>query len=154
MGGVNLFDIIPKLLAIENNQIIYVSVITSTRPKPKVDPATNVNAGRPLPMKPNLPEPQNDPYWLLKREGNIKRCNGCSEKTLGDKILGRVELEFYPQVYADGSKQWKVSCCPKYYHADLKCLLARRLDFKINSSDIRIGPNAPLKEEVKRKLEL
>ena len=75
-------------------------------------------------------------------------------KTLGDIILGRIELDFYPKVYADGSKQWKVSCCPKYYHADLKCLLERRPDFKINSSDIRIGPNAALKEEVKRKLEL
>ena len=127
---------------------------TSTRPKPKVDPTMNVNAGRPLPMKPNLPEPQNDPYWLLKREDNIKRCNGCSENTLGDIILGRIELDFYPKVYADGSKQWKVSCCPKYYHADLKCLLERRPDFKINSGDIRIGPNAALKEEVKRKLEL
>ena len=57
-------------------------------------------------------------------------------------------------MYADGWKKWKVSCCPKYYHADLKCLLERRPDFKINSSDIRIGPNAALKEEVKRKLEL
>ena len=56
-------------------------------------------------MKPNLPEPQNDPYWLLKREGSVKRCNGCSEKTLGNIILGRIDLDFYPKVYADGSKQ-------------------------------------------------
>ena len=26
LGGVNLFDIIPKLVAVGNNQIIYVSV--------------------------------------------------------------------------------------------------------------------------------
>ena len=75
-------------------------------------------------------------------------------KKLWVTILGRIELDFYPKVYAEGSKQRKVSCCPKYYHADLKCLLERRPDFKINSSHIRIGPNAAPKEEVKRKLEL
>ena len=50
-----------------------------------------------MPTKPSLPEPQNDPYWILKRSGHIKKCHGCEEE-VGENVIGRWEVDYYPKV--------------------------------------------------------
>ena len=52
---------------------------TSTK-KPFVIDGDIIMAGQPMSFRPCLPEPQMDPYWLAKREGNIRTCNGCLKK--------------------------------------------------------------------------
>ena len=60
-------------------------------------------------LMPCFPEPQNDLYWLTKREGNIRTCNMCQQKSLGIDIVGCIELDFSIKAFDDGSKQWKLS---------------------------------------------
>ena len=50
-----------------------------------------------MPTKPSLPEPQNDPYWILKRSGHIKKCHGCEEE-VGENVTGRWEVDYYTKV--------------------------------------------------------
>ena len=57
-----------------------------------------VPTGMPLPPKPNLTEPQMNPYYVVKSSGKVSKCNGCS--ALFDKrnhelyILKRNELDW------------------------------------------------------------
>ena len=44
-----------------------------------------------------LLETQNDPYWLMKKSGNVSKCRGCQEKP-GEIILGGLELDFLLKV--------------------------------------------------------
>ena len=44
---------------------------TSTLTRMAVPPQENVPLNQSLPAKLFVPKPQNDPYWLLKRTGNI-----------------------------------------------------------------------------------
>ena len=44
---------------------------TSTLTRMAVPPQENVPLNQSLPAKLSVPKPQNDPYWLLKRTGNI-----------------------------------------------------------------------------------
>ena len=50
-----------------------------------------------IPTKPSLPEPQNNPYWILKSSGHIKKCHGCEEE-VGEHVIGRWEVDYYPKV--------------------------------------------------------
>ena len=84
-------------------------------------------AGQPPSLRPCQPEPQNDPYWLVKREGNIRTCHGCLKKTLGIDIFGRIESDYSVRVCRDdGAKQWKLSTKANYCHPTIDCLLKRR----------------------------
>ena len=70
-----------------------------------------------LPRKPFLPEPQNDPYGMVKRSGAIRKCRGCKE-SLNELVMGRIGIDFFPKV--DPTKQikyWVVSKEAAYYHA-------------------------------------
>ena len=70
-----------------------------------------------LPRKPFLPEPQNDPYGMVKRSGAIRKCRGCKE-SLNELVMGRIGIDFFPKV--DPTKQikyWVVSKETAYYHA-------------------------------------
>ena len=92
------------------------------------------------------PEPQLQPYELIKQCKQVSKCNGCG--FLFDKtdekiyILGRNELEWY----ATTTKQYKIGQKDTYYCAKRWCILICRshLDIKeiktINKSEnIKIG---------------
>ena len=57
-----------------------------------------------MPLKPVLAEPENDPYWLMKKSGSISKCRSCKEE-LEEIIFGRLELAFFPKV--DHAKETK-----------------------------------------------
>ena len=93
--------------------------------------------------KPPQPEPQLQPYELIKRCKQVSKCNGCG--FLFDKtdeklyILGRNELEWY-------NKQYKIGQKSMYYCAKRIYILIRRsfLDIKeikiiTKSEDIKMG---------------
>lgn len=48
-----------------------------------------------LPMKSFMPEPQNNPYWIVKEAGHIHVYRGCS-KDLNEFAVGRWEVDFFP----------------------------------------------------------
>ena len=47
-----------------------------------------------LPRKPFLQEPQNDPYWMVKRSGAISKYRGCKD-SLNEVVMGRTEIVFF-----------------------------------------------------------
>ena len=63
---------------------------TSTLTRMAVPPQKNVPLNQSLPAKPLMQEPQNDPYWVLRRTGNISKCHGC-KSDLDKYILGPIE---------------------------------------------------------------
>ena len=72
-----------------------------------------------LPRKPFLPEPQNDPYWMVKLSGAISKCRGCKE-CLNEVVMGRIEIDYFPN--EDPMKQikyWAVSKEAVYYHVNI-----------------------------------
>ena len=73
------------------------SPITSTLTQMAVPPQENVPLNQSLPAKPFMPEPQNDPYLLLKRTGNILKYHGCNSD-LDNYVLGRIECDFFPLI--------------------------------------------------------
>ena len=70
-------------------------LVTTSTPKNDVIvyPQKDVNLVSLSPQKPVLPEPKNDPYWLMKKSGAISKFRGCKAE-LGEIILGRLELDF------------------------------------------------------------
>lgn len=80
-----------------------------------INPHMAVPPGFPLPPKPPLPHTPNR-YFLAKLKGNITRCNGC--EALFDKssqanidavaVIGRNERDWFPFVFADSSKCWRM----------------------------------------------
>ena len=93
----------------------------------------SVPQGFPLPPKPAIPE-SSSPFFLMKLKGNISKCNGCEgsfQKTShfpdSMAVIGRSEMDWYPYLYLDGSKCWKLGREQrKYYHLNLACLRIRR----------------------------
>ena len=128
---------------------------TSTKRKPFVgrlpDP---VSPGVPLPPTPAMPEPQNDPYWVIVKKGQMITCNGCKEKTLGKIILGRIELDYFPKFLEDSNKQWRLSNSARYYPLDIECLRLRRPHLTLTEEALRFVPDAKLDESIKISLEL
>ena len=51
---------------------------TSTVISLNVPQQEQVSLNKTLPRKPFLPEPQNDPYLMVKRSGAIRKCRGCN----------------------------------------------------------------------------
>ena len=106
-----------------------------------VNPHVAVPPGFPLPPKPPIP-PSHNPYFLTKLKGNIARCKGCEgffrkdlpENTIDSvAVIGRKESDWYPFVYEDGSKCWRMSRVQNhYYHINLPCLKNRNHDFTIS----------------------
>ena len=88
-----------------------------------------VPVGRSLGVIPPQPEPQEQPYELLTRRGNISKCNGCGNNF--DKcdtelfILGRTEFDWYPKIdHINNTKFYKVGSAKNYYYCCLKkCVL-------------------------------
>ena len=44
-----------------------------------------------------MPDPQNDPYWLLKRTGNKLKYHEC-KSNLDNYVSGRIECDFFPLI--------------------------------------------------------
>ena len=70
---------------------------TSTLTRMAIPPQENVPLNQSLPAKPFMPEPQNDPYWLLKRTVNLSKCHGY-KSDLDNYVLGRIECDFFPSI--------------------------------------------------------
>ena len=85
-----------------------------------------------LPRKTQLPKPQNEPYWIVKRSGEINKYFGCKE-SLNEVLMGRIETEFFIKV--DTMKQikyWAVRKEAAYYHVRISCLRKRRSKFSFS----------------------
>ena len=119
---------------------------TSTLTRMEVPKQTQVPLHKPLPQKPSMPEPQNDKYWLMKKSGNISKCNGCKEQ-LGNLVLGRIESDFFPMIQKDDNiKYWSPETSPKYYHPHQACLRKRRPELKLTRDDIKCDSGVTISE--------
>ena len=114
-----------------------VLLSTSSYPKPSLAPGPAVSENTKLPPRLDQPKPQNDPYWVLHRQGNISKCNGCGEKINDSLIIGRVELDYFSKRHPDKSKQWLLNTTPRYYHLKLSCLKIRRPNLKVSQKELR-----------------
>ena len=98
----------------------------------------SVPPGFPLLQKPTIPESSN-PFFLMKLKGTISKCNGCEgsfQKTSqfpdSMAVIGRLEVDWYPNVYFDGSKCWKLAREQRrYYHLNMACLRTRHPWFNV-----------------------
>ena len=91
-----LLNIFHQKVPISNENIKLTNAIlqsTSTLTRMAVPPQENVPFNQSLPVKPFMPEPQNDPYWLLKRTG-YSLCHGC-KSDLDNYVLGCIECDFF-----------------------------------------------------------
>ena len=85
----------------------------------------------PLPPKPDLTEPQMNPYYVVERSWKVPKCNGCgalfNKRNPELYILKRNELDWWPKSNkANLTKQWCQSACNRYYCLKLECLQKRR----------------------------
>ena len=108
---------------------------TSTLTRIVLPPQENVPLSPSLPAKPFMPEPQNDPYWLLKRTGNISKCHGYKSH-LDNYVLSCIEFVF-----------WFSENSPKYYHPNFLCLKKRRPNVKVTREIIKCHEDAVITEE-------
>ena len=109
----------------------------------------------PMSLRPCQPEPQNDPYWLAQREGQIRTCHGCLNKTLGKDIIGRIELDYSKRVDTEkGVKYWKLSTKANYYHPNINCLRDRRPALALSMGDVRVDEGAVMTASIVNNLGL
>ena len=121
-----------------NNMIVY--------------PQKHVKRTSSLPQKTVLPEPQNDPHWLMKKLGNISKCRGCKE-VLGEIILGQLELDFFPKVnHVKETKHWALSSDAAYYHLLINCLRKRQPGLSLSPRDVKVDSSTKLDEELESML--
>lgn len=107
--------------------------------KASINPHVAVLPGFPLPPKSPLPHTPNH-YFLAKLKGNIARCNGCETSIKKDTlqnnldamaVIGRKERDWFPFVFADNSKCWRMGRSQNHYcHAKVSCLKSRNPNFK------------------------
>ena len=127
---------------------------TSTK-LPTINPTAYLPYRNVLPPKPDLPEPQNDPYWLMKKVGSIKRCNGCKNDLDSEFIIGRIEIDYLPDVnHSKGGKRWAASTGPKYYHVSLTCLRNRRPSLSLTIGDIKVAEGCEMTDDIKSSLDV
>ena len=145
-----LLNIFHQKVPISNENIKLINAIlqsTSTLTRMAVPPQENVPLNQSLPAKPFMPEPQNDPYWLLKRTGNISKCHAC-RSDLDNYVLGRIECDFFPLIQKEKNiKVWFPVTGPKYYHPNLLCLKKRRPNITITRKIIKWHEDAVITEE-------
>ena len=117
-----------------STQVLPSTFSSLNSPVPVANPHVAVPPGQPLPPKPTLPD-TSTPYFLAKFKGNIARCNGCGnyfERDLpsntldSEVVVGRKERDWYPFVFHDGSKCWRLGRSQNhYYHASTVCIKTR-----------------------------
>ena len=92
-----------------------------------------VPLGQSFGPKPPQPDPQLQPYELIKRCQQVSKCNGCD--TLFDKTAGKIYIsgrnDWYGKV-TNSTKQYKIGQRNTYFWAKKRCILSRRphLDIK------------------------
>ena len=113
-----------------------------------------VPIGQSLGPKPPQPEPQLQPYELIKRCKQISKCNGCGilfDITDGKLyILERNELEWYEKI-ATTTKQYKIGQRNTYYCAKRRCILIRRPNLEVK--EIKIITKSDVLEDIKMESE-
>ena len=101
-----------------------------------------------MPPKPVLPQPQNEPYWLMKKSGSISKCRGCKEE-LGEIILDILELDFFPKVdHVKENKHCTLSSDASCSHPSINCLRKRRLGLSLSPRDVKLDSSIKLDEEL------
>ena len=136
-----------------------ISPISSLEPakcKSLIRPSNQpeVPLGQSLGPKPPQPEPQLQPYELMKRCKQVSKCHGCG--FLFDKtdeklyILGRNELEWYRKVTTT-TKQYKIGQRNTYYCAKRRCILIRRPH--VDVKEIKIITKSDVPEDIKMRTE-
>lgn len=90
---------------------------------------SSVPQGFPLVLKPVIPE-SSSPFFLMKLKWNMSKCNGCegcfqkdSQSDDSMAVIGRFKVGWYPNLYLDGTKWWKLGRAQRwYYHINIACL--------------------------------
>ena len=116
---------------------------TTSTEKPPCNPSAWIEKTTKLPRKPDLPEPQNDPYWLI--EGKRVKCHGC-RKEIEYYALGRIECDYFPDVKFT-MKRWGLGIDARYYHTTIKCIRLRRPDIILERENIRMEKGCELTTE-------
>ena len=126
------------------------SIVTSVH----VPQQKQMSLSETLPRKPFLPEPQNDPYWMVKRSGAISKCRGCKE-SLNEVAMGRIEIDSFPKV--DPMKQityWAVSKEAAYYHVDISRIRKRRPTLVLALSKLKLSEGVEIDKDAEISLGL
>ena len=85
----------------------------------------------------------------MKKSGNIWKCRGCKEQ-LGEIILGRLELDFFPKVdHVKETKHWALSSDAAHYHPSIICLRKRQPGLSLGPRDVKVDSSTKLDEEPK-----
>ena len=101
-----------------------------------------------LPQKPVLPEPQNNPYWLMKRQGSISKCRGY-KKELGEIILAVLDLDcFLKQIMLKKQNIYQT----KYYHLLINCLGKRGPGLSLSPRDVKVDSSTKVDEKLQSML--
>ena len=127
---------------------------TTSTPKNNiiVYPQKYVKLTSSLPQKPVLPELQNDPYWLMKKSGNISKCRGCKEDW-GEIVLRRLELDFFPKIdHVTETKHWALSSDAADYHPLINYLRKRRPGLPLSPRDVKVDSSNKLDKELESML--
>ena len=120
---------------------------TSRVTRMAVPPQENVPLNQSLPVKPFMPEPQKNPYWLLKRTGNISKCRGC-KSDLDNYVLGHIECDFLLLIQKEKNiKVWLPETSTKYYHPNSLCLKKRCPNVKVTREIIKCHEDSIITEE-------
>ena len=56
-------------------------------------PKTPLN--KKMTAKAPMPEPQDDPYRIIRKTGNISKCSGCSEELKDGIVFGRIDFDYF-----------------------------------------------------------
>ena len=99
-----------------------------------------------LPMKSFMPEPQNNPYWIVKEAGHIHVYRGCG-KDLNEFAVGRWEVEI--------EKEMKYLCSKAdayYNHVNIKYLRIWRTNLSLNVDNFKAGVGVTLKYKMEQLL--
>ena len=84
----------------------------------------------------------------MKKSGNISKCRSCKEE-LGEIILGRLELDFFPKVdHVKETKHWALSSDAAYYHPLIKCLRKRPPGLSLSPRDVKVDGSTKFDEEL------
>ena len=100
-----------------------------------------------LPRESFLSEPQNDPYWMVKRSGAISKCLGCKE-SLNEVVMGKIKIDFFPKV--DPLKQikyWAVTKKAICYHVNVCRLRKRRPALVLARNKMKLSEGAEINKE-------
>ena len=107
----NCSKLTPKALLRSTSTVGYMQIPNQ--------PKTPLN--KKMTAKPPMPEPQDDPYWIIGKTGNISKCYGCSEELKDGVVLGRMEFDYFHLVKKESNyKYWAAKIDVHYYHANIE----------------------------------